>query len=68
MSHDTGGRSATDLIAMKRAGTRIVVATAYDNVTGRLADAAGFDAVVVGDSTRWCCSRAQREAARAIPW
>ena len=50
MSHDTGSRSATDLIAMKRAGERIVVATAYDNVTGRLADDAGIDAVVVGDS------------------
>jgi len=50
MSGSTTNRSATDLITMKQGGTRIVVSTAYDNLTGRLADRAGVDAVIVGDS------------------
>lgn len=42
--------SAQELIAMKRAGSRIVMTTAHDCATGRLVDAAGIDAIVVGDS------------------
>jgi len=40
----------TRLAEMKRAGERIVMVTAYDYPSGRLADAAGVDAVLVGDS------------------
>lgn len=35
---------------LKRAGTRIVMATAYDYPFARLADAAGIDVLLVGDS------------------
>lgn len=42
--------TATALRAMKEAGRRIVMVTAYDTTGARLADAAGVDAVLVGDS------------------
>ncbi len=42
--------TAPDLIAMKRKGQRIVVVTAYDYPSARYADAAGVDAILVGDS------------------
>jgi 3-methyl-2-oxobutanoate hydroxymethyltransferase len=39
-----------ELAEMKRRGERIVMVTAYDAPGGRLADAAGIDIVLVGDS------------------
>jgi 3-methyl-2-oxobutanoate hydroxymethyltransferase len=42
--------TVTDIRAMKAAGRKIAVVTAYDFPSGRLADAAGLDVVLVGDS------------------
>jgi 3-methyl-2-oxobutanoate hydroxymethyltransferase len=39
-----------ELCEMKRRGDRIVMITAYDAPSGRLADAAGVDVILVGDS------------------
>lgn len=40
----------TDLAAMKHRREKIVMVTAYDYPSGRLADAAGVDVILVGDS------------------
>ena len=40
----------TELADMKRRGQKIVMVTAYDAPGGRLADAAGVDMILVGDS------------------
>ena len=39
-----------DLVAMKRRGAPIVMVTAYDAPSARLADEAGVDVILVGDS------------------
>jgi 3-methyl-2-oxobutanoate hydroxymethyltransferase len=46
----TGKPPLTELAELKRRGQPIVMVTAYDYPTGRLADAAGIDVVLVGDS------------------
>jgi 3-methyl-2-oxobutanoate hydroxymethyltransferase len=48
--HTAGKLPLTDLAEMKRRRERIVMVTAYDYPSGRLADAAGVDIVLVGDS------------------
>ncbi len=40
----------TDLVSMKSSGSPIAMITAYDAPSGRLADAAGADVILVGDS------------------
>ncbi len=45
-----GKLTLPELLEMKRRGDRIVMVTAYDYPSGRLADAAGIDLVLVGDS------------------
>jgi 3-methyl-2-oxobutanoate hydroxymethyltransferase len=48
----TAGKLAlTELREMKGRGEKIVMVTAYDAPSGRLADAAGIDLVLVGDSS-----------------
>jgi len=39
-----------EVVEMKRRGDRIVMITAYDAPSGRIADAAGVDLILVGDS------------------
>jgi 3-methyl-2-oxobutanoate hydroxymethyltransferase len=46
----TGKLPLTDLAELKRRGEKIVMVTAYDYPSGRLADLAGIDMVLVGDS------------------
>jgi 3-methyl-2-oxobutanoate hydroxymethyltransferase len=45
-----GKLALPELLEMKRRGERIVMITAYDAPSGRLADASGVDLVLVGDS------------------
>jgi 3-methyl-2-oxobutanoate hydroxymethyltransferase len=42
--------SLTDLAERKRRGEKLVMVTAYDHPSARLADAAGVDLILVGDS------------------
>ena len=45
-----GKLAITELAEMKRQGTKIAMVTAYDSAGARLAEAAGMDVVLVGDS------------------
>src|SRR6266849_6306441 len=45
-----GKLALPELIEMKRRGDRIVMITAYDAPSARIADAAGVDLILVGDS------------------
>jgi 3-methyl-2-oxobutanoate hydroxymethyltransferase len=45
-----GKLALTELVPMKRRGDKIVMITAYDAPSARLADAAGADLILVGDS------------------
>lgn len=47
---NAGKLPLTELAELKRRGERIVMVTAYDYPSGRLADDAGVDVVLVGDS------------------
>ena len=50
-SWTTGKLPLPELVEMKRRGDKIVMVTAYDAPGGRLADAAGVDLILVGDSS-----------------
>lgn len=50
MSESRESISLPDVAAMKRAGTKIVMVTAYDHPSARLASEAGIDLILVGDS------------------
>jgi 3-methyl-2-oxobutanoate hydroxymethyltransferase len=47
---DRGRMTLPELMEMKRRGAKIVMVTAYDAPSGRLADEAGVELVLVGDS------------------
>src|SRR4051812_21885526 len=49
-SFDAGKMTLRELVRMKQEGEKIVAVTAYDAPSGRLADLAGIDCVLVGDS------------------
>ena len=58
MSHVSEVRPSVtipDLARMAEAGDRIVMTTAYDAITARIADAAGVDVLLVGDSVGNVC-------------
>jgi 3-methyl-2-oxobutanoate hydroxymethyltransferase len=57
MSHATRSSSANipDLQRKAAGGARLVMTTAYDAVTARIADAAGVDIILVGDSMGNVC-------------
>ena len=50
MANKSGALSATKITKMKDSGEKIAVVTAYDYPSARLADAAGVDLILVGDS------------------
>ncbi len=50
MSSDVRQLTVPQFVAMKSSGQKITVLTAYDYPTARLLDAAGIEAVLVGDS------------------
>jgi 3-methyl-2-oxobutanoate hydroxymethyltransferase len=50
-SRTAGKLALPELLAMKRRGEKIVMVTAYDAPSARLADAAGVDLILIGDSS-----------------
>jgi len=50
MSEQREALALPEVAAMKRAGTKIVMVTAYDHPSARLASEAGIDLILVGDS------------------
>jgi len=50
MSEQRQPLALPEIAAMKRAGTKIVMVTAYDHPSARLASEAGIDLILVGDS------------------
>ena len=50
MSSDPGRMTVPKFVAMKAAGRKITMLTAYDYTMGRLVDEAGVDAVLIGDT------------------
>jgi 3-methyl-2-oxobutanoate hydroxymethyltransferase len=50
MTESTRALTTHDIVAMKRAGTKIVSLTAYDALMARMLDASGVDIILVGDS------------------
>ncbi len=50
MSEQPRPLTVLNLLAMKRAGTKIVSLTAYDALMARMLDASGVDVILVGDS------------------
>ncbi|HJW08407.1 MAG TPA: 3-methyl-2-oxobutanoate hydroxymethyltransferase [Holophagaceae bacterium] len=58
MSHESPDRPQVNLLQLqqwKTEGRRMVMTTAYDAVTARIADAAGVDIILVGDSVGNVC-------------
>ncbi|MBQ2850238.1 MAG: 3-methyl-2-oxobutanoate hydroxymethyltransferase, partial [Thermoguttaceae bacterium] len=50
MANKAGANSVLKILEMKKRGEKIAVVTAYDYPTARMADAAGLDMLLVGDS------------------
>ena len=50
-SWTTGKLRLSELVEMKRRGEKFGMVTSYDAPSGRLADAAGVDMILVGDSS-----------------
>ncbi len=50
MANKAGANSVLKFLEMKKRGEKIAVVTAYDYPTARMADAAGLDMLLVGDS------------------
>jgi 3-methyl-2-oxobutanoate hydroxymethyltransferase len=50
MATKSGALSVTKILKMKESGEKIAMVTAYDFPTAQMADAAGLDVVLIGDS------------------
>lgn len=50
MSHETQQITVPEFVAMKAAGRKLTILTAYDYPTARMLDSTGVDGILVGDS------------------